>query len=486
MPLWGAFKPDHSAIGSGVCVKAQNVYATGRGFGPMPSFSSFGIATAIPANCRGLFFARTSAGAWLLFAGTTTHLYKLVSGVWTDYSDGVTFAVPDDEFWSATQFGSYLIVSNSVDGVYSINVDSAETDFTAHTGSPPDCRVVRAVGGYLFLCGVTSDEKLLKWSADGDSTDFALDPAGTGASERSFPTGGRVLTIHGDLSGYILQEQSVRSFQQIPSGDFLFDIDAIEGLKGATGPYSSVSVGQSVFAHLQDGFYELGPGGVRPIGAEAGVNEWFAELADATRLWSMVATADPIRPHVIWSFYTTSGIDYFDRLLIYNWQRGEWSYSTATGDYFAGVATPGVTLEGLDAISGSLDALAASLDARQWEGDAPSLACVSSSGDLQFANGPNLEAVIESDDVEPAEGGMGYIDTVEPQDDANAGSLRLAHRQNDLLEDETYTGVMTLAYGRFHPDMSARTFRFERTIPAGTTWSWSKGVRAKIQPDGGF
>jgi hypothetical protein len=484
MILLGPFAPDKASLDSGVSIKALNVYATGRGFGPMPSFSSYGVA-ALPSRCLGLFFARTNSGSWLAFAGTKTKLYKLVSGAWSDYSGAVTFNVPDGDYWSATQFGSYLIVTNTTDGLYSIDVDTAATAFSAHPAvpTPPKARVVRALGGYLFLLGIATTPKRLKWSADGDSLDFDLDPSGTGASERDFPTGGRLLSMHGSETGFIIQEQAVRRFAQIPAGDFLFDIDLVEGVKGGLGPYSSVSFGQSVFALLQDGFYELGPQGINPIGQEW-VNEWFFDTCDGARLEEVIATVDPFKPHIIWQFYSTSGITYFDRQLIYNWQKQQWTYANVQAQMMGPIAAPGTTLEQLDSISGSIDGLSASLDARQWEGDNPSLASINSAGVLCFANGPNLEAVIEGDDTEVNPGGRATLSELEVATDATGHTLRIAYRSNSLHGAIEHTSSLSNTRGRFFPRLSARTMRPEVTIPAGEVWTYIKGVRPSLRPDG--
>ena len=67
----------------------------------------------------------------------------------------------------------------------------------------------------------------------------------------------------------------------------------------------------------------------------------------------------------------------------------------ATGEYLASLAAPGLTLESLDAISGSLDALAFSLDDVSTAA-LSKLAAVNSDHKLGFFTGDTLEATLDT------------------------------------------------------------------------------------------
>jgi hypothetical protein len=77
MPLlpWGEFKPDVSDYEGQATKNINNVLPRGDGYGP---FASFAAATqAMPAACRGGFYALKSDGSVQVFAGTSTGLYRL-------------------------------------------------------------------------------------------------------------------------------------------------------------------------------------------------------------------------------------------------------------------------------------------------------------------------------------------------------------------------------------------------------------------------
>ena len=90
MPLlqYGPWVPDTSDFESTTVFDISNVIPRGDGYGPFPDFSAF--TQALPAICRGGFYALKSDGSVIVFAGTSTKLYKLnnTDYSWTDVSLG--------------------------------------------------------------------------------------------------------------------------------------------------------------------------------------------------------------------------------------------------------------------------------------------------------------------------------------------------------------------------------------------------------------
>jgi hypothetical protein len=77
MPLlpWGEYKPDVSDYEGSATKNVLNVVPRGDGYGPFPSFSAY--TSALPATCRGAFYALKSDGTVITFAGTSDRLYQL-------------------------------------------------------------------------------------------------------------------------------------------------------------------------------------------------------------------------------------------------------------------------------------------------------------------------------------------------------------------------------------------------------------------------
>src|ERR1035438_8140267 len=83
-----AYRPDITDIGTSASTLISGVVPSGSGYAPFKSWVAF--TTALPANCRGFFFARRGDGSIAVFAGTATNLYLLnnIDFSWTLVSKG--------------------------------------------------------------------------------------------------------------------------------------------------------------------------------------------------------------------------------------------------------------------------------------------------------------------------------------------------------------------------------------------------------------
>lgn len=78
---WGAWTPDVTDYESGAANDVLNVLPQGDGYGPFPDFAA--VSMALPAACRGAFYALKSDGTIVVFAGTSDRIYKMNN---SDYS----------------------------------------------------------------------------------------------------------------------------------------------------------------------------------------------------------------------------------------------------------------------------------------------------------------------------------------------------------------------------------------------------------------
>ena len=484
----GPWEPDSAAVDSGVLVLAQNCYPHKAGYGPVPSLAAIN-ANALAAKCFGMFAARTSAGGWIIFAGTQTKLYRYVSGVWTDYTRvaGGNYNVPTDDYWSFTQFGSYIIAVNINDSPQVIDIDSGATAFSALGGSPPNARYVTVVGDFVVLACISTNNLKLRNSAINDVTGWTV---GTNlCDEQTFGDGGRITGVAGGEYGYVVQERAIRRMIFQPGSDTAFRFERVEKERGAAAGYSVISTINAVFFLSDDGFYAFGANGLVPIGAQR-VNEWFRSNCDTARFFSVAAFADPYAPRISWAFYNSSSSTNFDRLLTYDWQLDRWSYSIIEAQFWATSVTSGVTLEDLDSY-GALDtAVPYSLDSRVWEGGAPVIGAVDASGFLAFLEGTApLTALLRSAPMHLRLGGRARVQSVYPLGVYNDATLairvgRREHTKNAI----SYTSSITPSTisGIAHTNAGGRLHTFELTVSqsSGTLWEHAQGFDVGFAADG--
>ena len=168
MPLlsWGEYRPDVADYLATTSRNILNVLPRGDGYGPFPSVSTF--SGALPAACRGAFYALKSDGSVAIFAGTSDRLYVMDNTTfgWADVSkDGEAYlALTATSYWQFAQFGSLVIAvqANVPPQVFDL---SSSNEFGNLDGSPPQAAYIAIVGRFVVLSGLLSNPYRIQWSA---------------------------------------------------------------------------------------------------------------------------------------------------------------------------------------------------------------------------------------------------------------------------------------------------------------------------------
>lgn len=564
MPLLAAgdYRPDVSDYLGTASRNVLNVIPRGDGYGPFPSFASY--TAALPAACRGAFYALKSDGSVITFAGTVDRLYQLnnTDFTWKPVSEVATvtissaspgvitlvghgFAANDpvvlsnsggalpvaftagtvyyiktvldaDTFtlsetaggtaintastgtgthsithlyssltstaqWQFAQFGN-LVFATQANAVLQVFDLSSSSAFADCGGSPPQAAYISVVGRFLVLSGLLSNPYRIQWSGLNATTTWT---SGTNSSDyQDFPDGGIVRGVAGGEAGIIFQDQAIRRMSYVPGSPIIFQIDRITQDKGLYAPYSIIRAGEKIFFYAGQGFQKIEPGGVpEQIGREK-VDRTFLTDLDKGNLQLFMGAADPRSTRIYWAYKSVSGTaGLYDKILGYDFLLDRFFPVMATGEYLLGISQTGLTLESLDAISGSLDALVLSLDAYATAVQ-PEIAQFDASHVLGFFRGTSLEATVESaeqgtdanrlttrgfqvvTDAAPHYGSVSYRDTLLAS--STAGSEVLVNSRTgrvDLMRDARYT-------------------RFKVRIPAATEWTYLAGVVPDVAANG--
>ena len=348
---FGEYRPDVSDLDGATTAAINNVVPRADGYGPFQSLVPF--TSALPAVCRGYFFARDEDGSVRVFSGTSNKLYLLNNTTlsWDDASQGSSTytALNPDANWCFAQFGTLIVAvqQNVNPQVFDL---SSDTEFSDLGGSPPKAAYVAVVNQFLMLSGLQLNPKRVQWSGLNDITNWT---AGTNSSDfQDEPDGGFIRGVIGGEFGTILQDQMIRRMTFSPGSDVIFEIQKIAENLGALGPYAICSGGDLHFFLTPKGFYQVNnSGGLTPIGEEK-VNRTFFDSYDTANPQLLQAVADPNRnlAMFVWKSASSSQI-LFDSALAYNYVLQRWAPLTITGEALAQLAAPGLTMEALDAIA---------------------------------------------------------------------------------------------------------------------------------------
>lgn len=349
------FAPDLTAIGMPASPIVSGVFPQADGYGPSKAFQQF--TAALPAACRGLFFARKNDGSVAIFGATSTNLYLLdnTTFVWAIVSKGggPYSAVVGSDNWQFAQFADTVIAvqNNTVPQSFVLSSSAAFADLA---GSPPTASHIAVINGFVILTGLLSNPKRIQWSDLFNITNWT---AGIGLSDfQDLPDGG---TVHncagGDFFGVIFQDDLIRRLIYVPGSAAIFDIVKISTNDTLFGQYSVIQAGDKILFCSAQGFRRIDAGGGPiPIGKER-VDRFFFRDVDTGNLQLVFGAVDPTATRAYWAYKSGSGqAGLFDKILCYDWsigKNGRWSIIPASGEFLAALAKPGLTLEALDAIA---------------------------------------------------------------------------------------------------------------------------------------
>lgn len=469
------FEPDRTPYLFSSGDNLVNCLPVQDGWGPMPSFAEY--SDALPSPPRGAAYVKYTDDTVTIIVGTETNLYKLNTAAfpytWDEISkttDAYTLASTDT--WQYAVFGDYLIATQlgNPPQVYDL---SGGGNFADLGGSPPSAKHVWVAGDYLVFGWLSSAPNNIRWSGINDHTHWTVGI--NGADEQQFPDGGGVKEGIGDQRGAVIVfRDKMRRMQFSPGSGWTFTNMDINSMRGSIAENSIVQIADQDFVYLsEDGFFRGAQGA--PIGAER-VDRWFLENVDISFIESVQGGRDPINKVVWWRFLNINGAS---TLIGYDWQLDRWCYSNSDANNLIQLASPGVTIDGLDAYFTSMDNINVGFDSRFFAGGRPFIGGFSSDGKLVFSTESSQEAVLRTAKVQLNKPRRAFVNGARVETDSTEYTARIGSEEYNG-EGITFDAAVSPETNKFIPFLnSGRFHQMEITIPAGQDWS----VATSIQPE---
>lgn len=281
MPLlqWGEWRPDVSDYLGTTTKNISNVLPRGDGYGPFADFTA--LSQALPATCRGGFYALNSDGSIAIFAGTEDRLY-LASN--TDYS------------WKPVSKVATVTISNASPGIVSLSGHGfAEDDpvVFSTTGTLPTG--LTAGTTYYVHGGLTANTFPVSATPGGSAINTSSAGSGTHSVTHIYSAlssgkqwqftqfGSNVIAVQGNSAPQVYDLSSSTAFANLggspPQADYVSTVGRFIVLSGLTSePYRIQWSGLNDITEWTSGdnssdFQDLPDGGiVRGVaGGEAGI-----------------------------------------------------------------------------------------------------------------------------------------------------------------------------------------------------------------------
>lgn len=354
MPLlpFGEYRPDVSDYEGQHTQNIVNVVPQGDGYGPFKAFARF--TSALASQCFGIFYALKNDGSIAVFGATSTNLYLLnnTSQIWTNVSSGggPYTAPPSGHQWQFRQFNNFVfaVQQNVAPQVYDL---TSSTTFLALGGSPapPQAAYISIVNRFVVLSGLASPNVYrVQWSGLNATTTW--DNVTNQSNFQDLADGGLVRGVGGGEFGVIFQDRAIRRMTYAPGSPVIFVIEKLSQEDGLAAPYSLISSGDSVFWYSSQGFKMMKPGGLPEAIGKERVDRTFKTDYDSSNPGLFMGCADPKSQRVYWAYKSVNGAsNQFDTILVYDWALDRWAKLSIAGEFLSPLATPGLTLEGVDA-----------------------------------------------------------------------------------------------------------------------------------------
>lgn len=456
---FGEYAPDVPALGNLGATVAKNVTPQVVGYGKFSRLTAY--SSALTAYCRGAFTAVDSDGSIRSFAGDETKLYTLSATTFSDASKVGGYTSASDSYWEFAQFGDNVIASNFDEAPQTMALTG--TTFADLTGTPPMFRHIGIVRDFMVV-GNTFDAVdgsvpyRIRWPGIGTTTSWTVSATTQADYQDLQGNGGWVQSIVGGREiGHVFQERAIWQMRYVGS-PVVFDIVQIEDARGAFAPRSTISVGGIIFYLADDGFYMLSGGQSVPIGAGK-VDKTFLSELNEDYLHRITAAAIPNDKIIIWSYPGSGSVDGTpDKCLLYNWVSKKWCFAQFDHELLYRAQSVGITLEGLDAISGSIDSLPFSLDSKVWMGGKLQLAAFDTDHKQSFFTGTALDATLETGEVQIIQGKRAEVSEVVPLVDGGTHTVQVGTRETQVasctfgsVSTENASGICPVrSNGRYH------------------------------------
>ena len=474
MIQFGEWLPDQPDYLNAGVIDAHNMVPAYNGYRSLAEFVAY--SDSADSTILGIFSAKDSSGNVRLFAGDSGKLYifNQTGSTLDDVSAVGGYSLNSEERWRFIKFGEEVIAAGGIgEELQKFNV-STDSAFSVLSIDAPKADFIAAVRDFVWTANIDEGSGRVPyrcyWSGFNDTTAWT---AGTEQSDfQDIPDAGAITGLVGGEYATILMERAiVRATYTCPP--LIWQFDKVENARGCQVPGSVCNIGHMVFYLSDDGFYAFDGSQSQPIGAEK-VNRWFFDDFNFGYKDKMTSVVDPQNQLAIWSYVSNSSIDTTpDRLLIYNYALGRWSYATVRADLVAPFFTAAYTLEGLDQIAASIDTLPASLDSALYKGGQYLFG--GALGDKIHAfSGDPLEGTIVTGETGIATGNHTIVTRAYPYHENGTVTVAIGLRgvHTDLV---SYTAAGSVNDAGFVPFRAQDRYHRAKMVLSGQ-WSYAQGM----------
>ena len=386
-PIVG-YMPDSDPNTPGILIDCTNIIPFQSGFKGAPSPITT-ASNALSIACVGATVAVKLDGTRRIFAGTTTDLYELASGVWTSRTRAAPYTGGSDTRWSYCQFGDTTVASNLADVMQS----SASGVFADIATAPKAKIVVSATNNFVVAFNTvdaTYGTSPDRWwcCAQADQTNWTPNIS-------TLATTGRLVAVEGaiqaalTLGDYVVAYKNRAIFIGVFVGSPVVWQWALVpgGEAGCVGQESVCDIGGQHFFVGNDNFWLFDGTRPTPIG-DGKIRQWFLSNSSPQYRYKTKCSFDRQNNLVRVFFCSSASTGQIDYCLVYHVGKQQWGRADVAMEAPLNYIAPGVTINGMDAYATTIDALPnIPVDSQFWLSGGQTPAYFNTSHQLVALNG---------------------------------------------------------------------------------------------------
>lgn len=395
-PLVG-FAPDADVTTPGLITACTNLIPYLNGMEGAPEPSTPAGTPALAAACIGAAVVSKLDDTRRIIAGTTTKLYELLAGAWTDVSRAAVYTGGADTRWSITQFGDATLAANRAD-VIQRSTGAAFAD----VATAPKAEILFTVGAFVMALNLNDgSEKPDGWqcSAAFDDTSWTPSLATQATAGRLVATAGR-LTAGMRLGEYAIayKQRSIYLGQYVGAPTVWNWIQVPGGDAGCVGKEAICDIGGAHFFVGDDNIWIFD--GTRPVPVADGyVRQYFFDNSNPSFRYRTICVFDR-QKNLVWVFYPSIGATTPDSALVYHVTAKKWGVANRSIEAALNYVSSGVTIDGLSSISSTIDGLSSySFDSQFWLAGGKSMSIFNTSHQLQSMTGASTSSAMTTGEV---------------------------------------------------------------------------------------
>lgn len=481
IPILG-FMPDAEVATPGVITACNNFVPYLNGMEGAPTNVTPSDVPALSAACIGAAVVSKLDDTKRVFAGTTTKLYELIAGVWTDGSRVGDYNGGSDTRWSFTQYGDATIAANRADTMQR----STSGDFADISGAPK-AEIVFSVGAFVMALNVNDGaEKPNGWHccAAFDDTDWTASVTTQSAKGLLVATAGR-LTAGARLGDYAVAYKSKSIYLgQYVGAPAVWDWQLVPGGEaGCVGKEAVCDLGGVHFFVGDDNFWLFDGTRPTPIGDNA-VRQWFYDNSSQVYRYRTKCFFDR-QNNRVWVFFpSTSSTGACDKVLVYHVLAKKWGQADRSVEAVINYASSGLTYDTLDSAGATFDTLPdIGFDSQYWISGGQALSVINISHQLQIVSGaPGTTGFTTGDAGDDAE--YTYLDRVRLRFAAGytpTSASMTAYTKETSGGDYTTGETVSLSDGGFDVRQEARWHKADFSFSGSVKVT---GINPRLKPSG--